>query len=708
MTPWRVNPVSTSRVAETMTTVAGLRMVRSVFFEEGIVQRRFYRALEAFIIGLVLLAAPSAIAAERYALLIGNAEYEDAEPLYSPVNDIDLVGEALERSDFTITKVVDATALEMISALNRFTREASRAENPVVVVYYSGYSVQIDGENYLLPVDVSGRTQTGIRNRSLPVRQVADALEDLGTGIRVVLLDSAHRRPFEELRDLDEGLARPKDSGLLYGYAAAPGTVGDYDDSAISPFSSALADTLTIPGISLGEAFKRVRDTVKERTGGKQETWESSAQYGDLRFGRNGDKADDAEIAFYEFAALENNTASYDRYLARYPEGIFAYIAEKKIELLGKHFEPAHVDGGDFGLLTFANSERDPCGSFSFDSSDRHLGDRYKDGQLVLLDFRFWFPRESCDYLAYFSTVYAHERLRNVITSASIPERRIYVATRDDVSPSEERAIYDYFDDDRRGYAQSLMFRGIYDERRSSLAISVKSPSDEMREYIDEQDCGEYCLRFRALVRFQDRSGRHGEDYQFDFVDVRKLGLYDRYRDALRDFGHDSFASSEHASSSHQGGDAYSGNSGASDDGYGKEADPYRDVRKVGGWDVVAEFSNRKFLNCHASRRDRGDRLASFRWYPDGHLTFGYYDQTYDYRNDWKSEAKYWIDDGQGYDVRATAYSAQEVAYDLGSDRSVFDALRRGNTLRIGEERTSLKGSSAVLTDLQACVGAFR
>ena len=102
------------------------------------------------------------------------------------------------------------------------------------------------------------------------------------------------------------------------------------------------------------------------------------------------------------------------------------------------------------------------------------------------------------------------------------------------------------------------------------------------------------------------------------------------------------------------------------------------------------------------------DRFAAFRWYDDGHLTFGFQDTSYDYADTYASDAKYWIDDGQGYDIKGKAYSRQEIAYDLGSDRSIIDALRRGNHIRIGDVRTSLKGSSAMLADLQACVAAFR
>ncbi|RFZ88025.1 caspase family protein [Shinella sp. WSJ-2] len=682
---------------------------------EDNVQRSVYRMISALAGCLLLLAAPAAFAAERYALLIGNAEYEDAEPLENPLNDIDLVGEALERADFDVTRVTDADNLAMLSALNNFTRRAEKAEDPVLFVYFSGYAVQLDGDNFLLPTDASGRTLTGLRNRSLPVSQVSDALREIGKGLKVVLFDAAHENPFLTLRDIPDGLAEPKGgTGIHYAYASAPGTSYDYEGTPISPFASAFVDAISIPGIALEDAFRKVGEIVKERSKGKQEIWQSDADYGKFALSPKDEKVDEAEIAFYEFASLSDSREAYDRYLSRYPQGIFSYIAQRKIDLLGKRFENTHEDTGNLPYLTFSNDQHDPCGRFSFNDSDRRLGDLYKDGQLLLVDFRFWAPPESCEYISYFTTVYSHERLRNIITSASIPERRIHVATQDDLSPSEERSIYDYFDEDRHGYAQSLMFRAINDERRHGFGVAVKTPDDNAREYVDEIDCGDGCLRFRGLVRFRDNSVRSLEDYELEFVDVRRLGYYDRYRDLLRDFPVDEHASNDHSSSqaSHETKtDAYAdnGNGTSHDDGYGSDADPYRASRSVGGWDIVADFgSDRRFLNCRAIRRGDGDRTAAFRWYDDGHVTFGFQDAAYDYADSYASDAKYWIDDGKGYDVRGKAYGRQEIAYDLGSDRSVIEALKHGSRLRIGDISTSLKGSTAMLNDLQACAGAFR
>jgi hypothetical protein len=690
--------------------------------EEDDVQRNVQWMIAALAACLVFLAAPAALAAERYALLIGNSAYEDAEPLENPLNDVELVAEALERANFSVTRASDLDHLGMLSALNTFTRVADKAEDPVLFVYFSGYAVQIDGDNYLLPTDASGRTLTGLRNRSLAVSQVSDTLRDLGKGLKVVLFDAAHHNPFAALADIQEGLAEPKNAdGIHYAYAAAPGTAYDYEGAPLSPFASALADAISIPGLVLEDAFRKVGEIVEERSKGEQTIWQSDADYGRFALSPRDDKVDEAEIAFYEFAALSDNREAYDRYLSRYPEGIFAAIAERKIELIGRRLERQQDEDGALPTVSFANDRHDPCGRLSFDDSDRHLTERYKDGQLVLIDFRFWAPPEGCEDLSYFTTVYSRERLRNVITSASIPARHLYVGSEHDLSPTEERAIYDYFDEDRRGYSQSLMFRAINEERRHGLGIAVKTPDDSARDYVETIDCGEGCLRFRGLARFRDNSVRALEDYEFTFVDVRRLGYFERYREALADMpdtGHGQDDGTPSSATHEAAAGAYAGGQGSGEatdqgsgkeDGYGADAEPYRAGRSVSGWDIVADFSGEnRFLNCRAVLGGDGGRHATFRWYDDGHLTFGFRDAAYDYADDYASKAKYWIDDGAGYDVNGKAYGRAEIAYELGADPAVIDALKRGNHIRIGDIRTSLKGSSAMLADLQQCVGAFR
>ncbi len=670
-------------------------------------QRTVHRLIGALAACLLLLAAPAAFAAERYALLIGNAEYEDAGPLENPLNDIDLVGEALERVEFDVTRVTDVDNLAMLSALNNFTRLAEKAGDPVLFVYFSGHAVQIDGDNYLLPTDASGRTLTGLRNRSLAVSRLTETLRGIGKGLKVVLFDAAQENPFPAQRDIPDGLAEPKNAeGIHYAYASAPGTAYDYEGAPISPFASAFADAASIPGLTLEEAFAKVSDIVRERSKDRQKVWQSDTDYGRFALRAKDAKVDAAEIVFYEFAALSDTREAYDRYLSRYPEGVFAAVATRKVDLLGRKFEGTHDEVGNLPYLTLSNGRHDPCGRIAFGGKDRdrRLSDLYKDGQLVLVDISFWAPPEGCDSLSYFTTVYSHERLRNVITAAGIPERRIHVATQDDLSPSEERTIYDYFDEDRRGYAQSLMFRAVNEERRHGLGIALKTPDDNAREYVDEIACGEGCLRVRGLVRFRDNSVRSLEDYEFDFVDVRRVGYFDRYRDALRDFPVEEQASNEMSHETKT--DTYAAGTG---NDYGADADPYRASRSVGGWDVVADFGDdRRFLNCRATRRGDGARDATFRWYDDGHVTFGFRDEAYDYADSYASDAKYWIDDGEGYATVGKAYGRQEVAYDLGRDQVVIEALKRGKHIRIGDLRTSLKGSSAMLDDLRACVGAFR
>ena len=78
---------------------------------------------------------------------------EEGYPLRNPENDIELVGPALEKSGFTVAKIANAKAADILAAMDAFIARLATVENPVLIVYFAGHGAQIDGENYLLPVD---------------------------------------------------------------------------------------------------------------------------------------------------------------------------------------------------------------------------------------------------------------------------------------------------------------------------------------------------------------------------------------------------------------------------------------------------------------------------------------------------------------------------------------------------------------------------
>ncbi|WP_058320278.1 caspase family protein [Sinorhizobium sp. GL28] len=112
----------------------------------------------------LFVSASDAWAAKRVALLIGNEKYEATSPLNNPANDVELMKASFEEAGFdTVTTVHDVSRQDMVKALREFEDLATGAE--VAIVYYSGHGMEMNGENFLLPVDVQLKTDKDVEER---------------------------------------------------------------------------------------------------------------------------------------------------------------------------------------------------------------------------------------------------------------------------------------------------------------------------------------------------------------------------------------------------------------------------------------------------------------------------------------------------------------------------------------------------------------
>ena len=228
-------------------------------------------------LGLVLWAlADAAPASERVALVIGNAAYAHAPALANPLNDAADAGAALGRLGFAVTRLENVGDAEMRRGLKEFTRAASASE--VAVVFYAGHGIEVDGRNFLVPVDAQLASDQDVEFEAVPLELVSRAVER-ASGFRLVILDACRENPFAAsmqrtgaTRSIGRGLARVEPSGeTLVAYAAKGGTVASDGAGRNSPYSEALLRHLEEPGLEVGLMFRKVRDAVLAMTGGRQE-----------------------------------------------------------------------------------------------------------------------------------------------------------------------------------------------------------------------------------------------------------------------------------------------------------------------------------------------------------------------------------------------------------------------------------------------------
>ena len=240
----------------------------------------------AVLAALLPLAAPlPAFAAGRVALVVGNGAYTHAGRLPNPANDASDVAAALRRLGFDVTIARDAGRTALNEALRAFTRRSAAAD--VALVFYAGHAMEMDGVNYLLPVDARVERDTDVRYETVTLDDVLASTS--GAGLRVVILDACRNNPLARsmqrtvstrsvsngsLGDLNEDLLGDE---TLVAYSAAAGTTAADGEGRNSPYTAALLAHLEEP-VDIGLMFRRVRARVLAATNRRQRPHE----YGSL------------------------------------------------------------------------------------------------------------------------------------------------------------------------------------------------------------------------------------------------------------------------------------------------------------------------------------------------------------------------------------------------------------------------------------------
>jgi hypothetical protein len=231
--------------------------------------------MRAYVLSAVvwsLAAAAVSPAADRIALVIGNAKYEKS-PLANPVNDADAMAQALEGLQFSVLKKKDLGRADMEDSLLEFHRKLTKGA--LAVFYYAGHGVQVKGENYLIPVDARIREEYEVSRECFKVDGVLAALKDSPSRLNVVVLDCCRDNPFKRSWSRSgggQGLAPIGEipEGMLIAFSTSPGTVAADGRGPNSPYTQRLVGVLRsrpAEGLELVNLFRQASRAVKEATG---------------------------------------------------------------------------------------------------------------------------------------------------------------------------------------------------------------------------------------------------------------------------------------------------------------------------------------------------------------------------------------------------------------------------------------------------------
>jgi len=232
----------------------------------------------------VLSGAPAS-AQTRLALVIGNSNYRAVTPLPNPVNDARAVADELKSAAFDVTQALDVGQADMRRAIKDFAAKVSaKGSDTVALVYYAGHGVQIDGENFLVPVDARIQGEADIAKEAVRLADVMSALAAVPSKMRIVILDACRNNPFATSKQT-RGLAIvDAPTGSIVAYSTAPGTEATDGAGTHSPYTAAFIEVAQQPRIQIEQLFKQVRLKVHEATKGQQTPWESSSLTSDFWF----------------------------------------------------------------------------------------------------------------------------------------------------------------------------------------------------------------------------------------------------------------------------------------------------------------------------------------------------------------------------------------------------------------------------------------
>jgi hypothetical protein len=224
-----------------------------------------------------------ALEEKRIALVLGNADYINGVRLKNPVNDANLMEATLKELGFDVIKRLNSGKDSMMSSIREFSRKLS-AYN-VALFYYAGHGMQVDGVNYLIPINAELQNREDCKWEAVDVTTVTDELKNRMANTNIVILDACRNNPYRSwARGGETGFkALGPINGTIISFATSEGATAADGTGANGLFTEELVKQMVIPQ-PIESVFKRTRKEVIERSNGQQTPTEWSYLTGEFYF----------------------------------------------------------------------------------------------------------------------------------------------------------------------------------------------------------------------------------------------------------------------------------------------------------------------------------------------------------------------------------------------------------------------------------------
>src|ERR1700737_2719597 len=241
--------------------------------------------LVIFVLSVTPMLPSGAAGADRFALVIGNAKYPDAEaPLKEPINDARDIAEELKRDGFNVDVGENLTGDAMHRAFDRLYGRIKPGS--VALIFFSGFGVQPSRQSYMIPVDAQIWTEADVRRDGFSLETVLGEINSRGAGVKIALIDASRRNPYERrFRSFSAGLAPViAPNGTLVMYSAALSSVISDSGRDHSLFVQELLKEIRVPDLMAEETLNRTRVGVTRASRSEQVPWISSSLAEDFSF----------------------------------------------------------------------------------------------------------------------------------------------------------------------------------------------------------------------------------------------------------------------------------------------------------------------------------------------------------------------------------------------------------------------------------------
>jgi uncharacterized caspase-like protein len=324
------------------------------------------RRVAGLVLILVLSAAGSVVSdvavadGNRIALVIGNGSYSiDIGGLRNPASDAKLMARSLKKLGFDVTLALNVDQKEMKRRIRDFGAALSTGGSQTIgLFYYAGHGVQVDGENFLLPIGAEIQREGDVSVEAVSANTVLAQMQyGNADGVNLVFLDACRNNPLSRsFRAATRGLARlDAPRGSFVGYSTGPGDVSVDGEGENSPYATALASELLRPGEAIEEVHRAVRLKVLAATNQQQTPWDSSSLTATVTLAGPAQQAAamapataptpapaSAQGAALDWENVKDSTSPtvFKAFLQQYPTGVYAALAQDKLDKLGDNSQP--------------------------------------------------------------------------------------------------------------------------------------------------------------------------------------------------------------------------------------------------------------------------------------------------------------------------------------------------------------------------------